>query len=166
METKRYPISANILQTYTGAGFALIGVSVLSILFTVILLCSLGSMSGDSGGSHHTTVRVRSGGTGGGGGLLMLLGMLGVGICAGWGARVPFRRAAEARGSYIELDGERFLWVKTSSEQVTIPWREVKDVYSTDTTLHIAGGTKAEVPAEFEDFEDLVATVKARSGRG
>ena len=167
MDTRRYPISSSILQTYTGAGFALIGVSVLSFLITVILVCSATLLSSNSSGSSAPRPSYSRGGSrGAGGGLGLVVIVLGMGMAAGLGAKVPFRRVAEARGTYIELDEEGFLWVQGPRRQVSIPWREVKDVYATDTTLHITGQVKAAVPAEFERFEDLVNQVKTRSNAG
>jgi hypothetical protein len=95
----------------------------------------------------------------------LIVFVIGCGLGAGWGARKPFQRVADARASYIELDAERLLWVKNPREQVSLPWVEIRDVYATDLELHITGREKAEIPAEFENFQDLVSEVKSRASR-
>ncbi|MCA9795556.1 MAG: hypothetical protein KC910_27300 [Candidatus Eremiobacteraeota bacterium] len=137
--TRRYNFSPDMLKTYSLASVVLVFFGILG------LLCGFVSMAG------WTTMRRASA-------LPMLFILAGLGALGG--SAVPFRQAVTRRNSYIEVDDQGLLWHRASGDEDRIAWSEVKDVMCSDTTLTIMAAVTIHIPAEYENFGEVVNQAK------
>lgn len=128
-----------MLKTYSLA-------SIVLVIFGILgLICGFISLIGWS------TLRRASA-------LPMLFIVAGLGGLAG--SVVPARQAVTRRNSYIEIDEQGLLWHRCQGDEDRIAWREVKDVVCSDTTLTIMAGVTLHIPAEYDNFGEVVNQAK------
>ncbi|MEW6280349.1 MAG: hypothetical protein AB1758_17095 [Candidatus Eremiobacterota bacterium] len=140
---KRYPFSGSTRNLYLFGGGSLLTVGL------VLLLVGLAVLFDNSGMRTRSVLHVALLLTGGG---ILLLSS----------SAVPLKAFARSRTAQIELTEAALVW-SHSEHGCSVAWHDIEDVSDSPTQLFIglkAGKGTVTIPAEYEDFSDLVASVK------
>lgn len=150
----RFGIAKETLRIYTTAGVSMIVLGVLSMLIGIILVMADLSVK--------SSYRRRSTSTG----TLGIISLFG-GAALAFGARVPLQRMSEAKENYVELSDDSVTCLETGLKRC-IRYFDVVDVTQTETSFILSTNGKGQITItnEYENFEEIVATIRAKCGRG